>query len=227
MGDSASNEANDLGFAELQEIDYFSLLPKANNISQEEGEQFLYFYQLVLDRYIYLSGLIEPSQEESNQLLSIYKEAETDALLDLLLEIADDRINCELGLLDNKFKEIYDNQQAWLGEYIREIPFDSEHRKELQQILQEMQYYHGPIDGVLGKRSEEALKKLYEEVQNSLARKGFYYEKADGIIDEKSVAAVQRFQQSEKIKDDGALGKETLQKLIDSLNKKKFESSQM
>ncbi|MEM0978741.1 MAG: peptidoglycan-binding protein [Cyanobacteria bacterium P01_H01_bin.58] len=172
----------------------------------------------ILASYYDLATVSELSEEEYDQLISIYKKAESDMVLSFFIGMIDYRINQDLGLLSSDFRGDYRNQKSWLREYIQEIPFDSEYRKDLQDILKKLGYYQGPIDGVLGKRSEEALRRLYEKVQEKLAVKGFYREKASGILDENSVAAVKNFQKSENLKDDGVLGRETLERLIANMD---------
>lgn len=154
------------------------------------------------------------SDEDADRLDAIYQAAESDPWLNFLINELDYCINQRAGLLSDEQISDYDNQQAWLREHLQETPLDDQSRKAMQILLQEFNYYAGPIDGVLGKRSKKAIEKLHKKAQKLLAQKGYYHEQIDGIFAERSVLAVQNFQRAENIKDDGVLGKVTLTKLM-------------
>ena len=98
------------------------------------------------------------------------------------------------------------------------MPLGSEYRRDMQEILSELNYYQGPIDGVIGKRSGKAMEELYRQVQIFLAGKGLYRRDIDGFFGNHSVDAVKKFQELESIKKDGVLGKETISKFSSALH---------
>lgn len=166
-----------------------------------------------LAEYYRLSLRGELSDEEAERLEQIYEEAEADPCLDFLIEEIDYFINRRLGLLSENQHQEYENQKSWLREHLQEVPLDETARKEMQTLLREFNYYKGPIDGVIGIRSKEAIQKFHLDAQRALADKGFYKHEIDGIFGMDSVTAVKQFQKTEKLKADGVLGRETSVKL--------------
>jgi hypothetical protein len=171
-------------------------------------------YGSVTDEYYRLATYHELSDEDTDRLVAIYEQAEADPLLSFLINELDSILNQRLGLLDPKHQSSYEDQLAWLREHLQEIPYESESRKKMQTLLQELKYYSGPIDGVWGKRSEKAIHKLHQQAQLRLREEGFYHNKIDGNFAEKSITAVKRFQEARNLKADGVLGLETLEFLM-------------
>lgn len=167
----------------------------------------------ILAEYCRLATCSELSDEDADHLADIYEKAESDVLLSFLINEFDCILNQRLGLLNLESLEVYKNQQSWLREHLEEMPFDSDHRKDMQIMLKELNYYQGPIDGVLGKRYEKSIAKFHRRVQQLLAEKGFYRDEVDGVFGEHSICAVKEFQKAEDLKNDGILGIETFLKL--------------
>jgi len=172
--------------------------------------------QETLAEYYRLSLCGELSDEEAERLEWIYEEAESDPCLHFFIEEIDYFLNCRLGLLSTSQEKKYSDQQAWLREHLQEMPLDEEYRKEMQILLRELKYYKGPIDGVIGVRSTEAIQEFHKAAQRALAQKGFYLEEIDGVFGIDSIKAVRRFQKTENLQENGVLGKETSAKLLAS-----------
>lgn len=170
-------------------------------------------YKEKLTEYYRLSLCRELSDEEAERLAWIYEEAESDSYLSFLIEEIDYFINRRLDLLGASMNREYENQKAWLREHLQEVPVDEDSRKDMQRLLRGFKYYKGPIDGVIGVRSMEAIQKFHEDAQRTLSEKGFYHQEIDGIFGMGLVAAVKQFQKTLKLKEDGVLGKETSEKL--------------
>ncbi|MEM6866910.1 MAG: peptidoglycan-binding domain-containing protein [Cyanobacteria bacterium P01_C01_bin.121] len=169
-----------------------------------------------LAEYYRLSLCGELSDEDAERLEQIYEEAKFDPCLNFLIEEVDYFINRRLGLLDESSHLDYENQKSWLREHLQEVPLDEAARKAMQKLLQEFNYYKGPIDGVIGSRSTEAIQQFHQDAQRTLAERGFYHHEIDGIFGIDSITAVKQFQKTEKLKEDGVLGRETSVKLLTS-----------
>lgn len=167
-----------------------------------------------LASYYRLATCGELSDEDADHLADIYQKAESAPLLNFLINEVDHILNRRLGLLTEDCIKNYKNQQSYLREHLEEMPFDSQYRRDMQKLLNDLAYYQGPVDGVIGKRSNEALKQFYMTVQEMLAQQGFFNKEAvDGELDAECITAVKRFQQAKEIEDDGVPGPETFQKL--------------
>jgi murein L,D-transpeptidase YcbB/YkuD len=122
-------------------------------------------YESKLSEYLRLASRSELTDEEADQLAAIYIEAEQEPLLIFFINELDYLLGQKLGLLDADLIVDYKNQQSWLREHLQEMPLDQEYRKEVQRLLQEQNFYDGPIDGVLGKRSVKAVKQFQQQHQ--------------------------------------------------------------
>lgn len=181
------------------------LIKRLTQISQQ--------YAFILAEYCKLASQSDLADEEADCLAAIYAQAEQEPLLNFFINEFDYLLGQDLGLLSLNAVENYKNQQAWLREHLEEMPLDQEYRIEIQRFLQERGFYDGPIDGVLGDRSSEAIKRFLMEVQRLLQEQQFYDGPIDGVLGKRSVAAVKQFQQSQQLKDDGVPGKKTFSAL--------------
>ena len=78
-------------------------------------------------------------------------------------------------------------------------------------MLAEAGFYEGPIDGVIGPRSTQALKQMTIQIQENLSQRGFYnQDDIDGFFGRSSRQAVKAFQQSRSLEDSGLPNRETL-----------------
>ncbi|MGG6295507.1 peptidoglycan-binding domain-containing protein [Leptolyngbya sp. AN02str] len=125
---------------------------------QQGSEQ----YANVLANYCQLVLRPELTDSEAEQLASIYTAAEQEPLLNFFITELDAILGQRLGLLDNAQVELYCNQQAWLREHLEGVPYDKTYREAVQRLLQQHGFYEGPIDGVLGKRTQHAVKQFQE-----------------------------------------------------------------
>lgn len=166
-----------------------------------------------LEEYRTLAFCSDLTDDEVERLAAIYTAAEQDPLLNFFINELDYVWGERLGLLNQEFMNEYENQQAWLREHLEQTLFEQGYRLEIQQLLQTSGFYKGPIDGVWGDRSIEAMTKFRMEMQRRLRAQGFYNGPIDGEFGEKSVMAVIKFQQSHDLKDDGVLGKQTFSAL--------------
>jgi murein L,D-transpeptidase YcbB/YkuD len=170
--------------------------------SQKYAEMLTDYQKLALNQ--------ELTDEDAERLAQIYAEAEQCPLLNFLLTELDHRLNSQLGLLSNDAIEDYKNQQAWLRERLEQTPFEHDHRQDVQRMLAESGFYEGPIDGVLGKRSAEAIRQRNTRAQKLLSERGFYKKEIDGLLGKFSIEAVKDFQKSKSLEDNGVPNHETL-----------------
>lgn len=170
-------------------------------------------YADLLAEYSKISFKVELSDEESDRLEAIYGKAAEDPLFNFFINEFDGILNHRLGLLSFKTVASYEDQQSWLREHLEQVLLDREYREEVQQLLKELGVYKGPIDGVLGKRSNKAIRKYHQQVQEMLREKGFYNKEVDGVFGEYSVEAVRQFQKSSALREDGVPGRQTFSAL--------------
>lgn len=169
---------------------------------EEHGNLLADYQELALYR--------ELTDEAADRLDLIYAAAEKDPMLNFLLTEVDHVLNRRLGLLTNKAVEGYKDQQAWLRERLEQSPLEHDNRQEVQKMLAEEGFYEGPIDGVIGSRSTQALKQMTTQVQKHLFQRGFYNQDIDGFFGKSSSQAVKAFQQSKSLDDSGLPNRETL-----------------
>ena len=167
-------------------------------------------YASLLADYKELALCHEITDEAADRLDQIYAEAEINPVLNFLLTEMDHIINKQLGLLSEQAIKGYQDQQAWLRERLEQTPFEYDHHHEVQRMLADEGFYEGPIDGVLGRRSTDAIKQMTTQLQERLSERGFYKKTIDGEFGKFSSAAVKAFQQSKALKDSGVPNKETL-----------------
>lgn len=166
-------------------------------------------YVAILADYYKLSLRSELSENDVNRLSDIYNNAEQDPLLNFFINEADRILGQRLGLLDEECLNDYKDQQAWLREHLEQTLLERNHRIEAQTLLQERGFYVGPIDGVWGDRSVEAVTQYRIKVQELLQEKGLYQGRIDGELGNHSITAVQQFQQLYNLKQDGVPGRQT------------------
>lgn len=152
----------------------------------------------------------ELTDQHSERLEDIYAEAERHPMLNFLLTEIDHKLNTQLGLLSDEAVETYRDQQSWLREHLEQIPFGYQHRHNVQRLLAEEGFYEGPIDGVFGPRSTQAIRRMNTRIQQLLSKKGFYHKDIDGLIGKFSVDAIKEFQKSRDLTDNGIPNRETL-----------------
>lgn len=166
-------------------------------------------YTTKLIDYCQLALKQEPSEAEVDHLAAIYTEAESDSVLNFLITEMDQLLAERLDLLDAKTINSHGNQQAWLREHLEQSLFDQEYRSDIQQLLHDLGYYKGPVDGILGERSRDAVTKFRKSLQEQLKKQGLYKGAIDGEWGERSVTAVIQFQESHHLKRDGVPGPKT------------------
>jgi murein L,D-transpeptidase YcbB/YkuD len=169
---------------------------------QKYAEMLTDYHKLALDK--------ELADEDADQLDQIYAEAEQHPMLNFFLTEIDHRLNRKLGLLSNDALECHKNQQAWLRDQLEQAPFDHDHRQEVQRMLAELGFYQGPIDGVLGDRSAQAIKQMNTRIQELLSKRGFYNKSIDGLFGKFSIEAMKNFQKSKSLQNHGVPNRETL-----------------
>ena len=168
----------------------------------------------ILAEYYKLTLKGELTDDDAERLEAIYTKAETSPLLNFLINELDYIVNQRLGLLNVSSIETYKDQQAWLREHLEQMPLDRRYRKEMQELLHEEGFYKGPIDGILGKRSTQAINRYSKRVQELLQELGLYEKEVDGVLGEYSIEAVKQFQRAEALKADGVPGRETFTALV-------------
>jgi hypothetical protein len=118
----------------------------------------------VLAEYCRLMMLAQLSSDETEEEVARLDEilalAEQDEQLQFLIGEADYILSSRTGLLNPDALKNYERQQAWLSEHLTVSAPDSDLYRLLQRRLRELGLYQGPIDGVLGKRSQKAVSQL-------------------------------------------------------------------
>jgi murein L,D-transpeptidase YcbB/YkuD len=138
-------------------------------------------YTSKLSEYCELASRSELTDEEADQMAAIYSEAEQEPWLNFFINELDYLLGQQIGWLSPEVIEDYKNQQSWLREHLQEMPIDQEYRMEVQRLLQEHNFYDGPIDGVLGERSVAAVKQFQQS----------QHLKDDGVPGKQTFAALQ------------------------------------
>lgn len=176
----------------------------------------LHGYIPKLNTYWQLALKQEPSDEDEDRLDEIYTAAQSDSLLNFFITWLDQVLGEKLGLLNDDTIKKHGDQQAWLREHLEEALFDRDSREEMQKLLKEQGLYDGPLDGILGERSREAVDQLRKSSQALLQKEGYYRGAIDGELGNQSVTAVRKFQRSHCLEDDGVLGPKTIHTLLSS-----------
>lgn len=170
-------------------------------------------YADTLTQYCQLWLQSELTDEEADQIAAIYTKAESDPLLDFLITEYDRILGERVGLINEKFVQSYENQQAWLREHLEQVPFEQSHLIATQKFLKVAGFYTGPVDGVWGDRSRQSAMDYRKTVQKLLRQKGLYKGDIDGELGKYSVNAVQAFQSKHNLKKDGVPGEQTFAEL--------------
>jgi hypothetical protein len=120
-------------------------------------------YQGILLEYCFLTSLPQLSEEQADYLDDILEKAESDEFLNFLLIEFDHIIAKKLNLLDDQYIPYYQNQQAYLREYLIQLTTEEiAYHCEFQKLLRDEGYYRGPVDGVFGEDSREAVKQFQQ-----------------------------------------------------------------
>lgn len=164
----------------------------------------------LLADYRELSLRSELTERDAIRLDQIYAEAEEHPMLSFLITELDHSLNYQLGLLSEDSVESYKNQQAWLRERLEQSPFEHDYRQEIQKMLADAGFYEGPIDGVIGRRSTQAIKEMTTQMQTLLSKRGFYKKNIDGEFGKFSSKATKDFQREKLLEDSGVPNRETL-----------------
>lgn len=181
-------------------------------------------YADLLTDYKEIALCNELSEEAEGRLEQIYAEAEEQPMLNFLLTELDHILNRQLGLLDSVAIEGYKDQQAWLRERLEQAPFEYAHRQQVQKMLAEEGFYEGPIDGVFGNRSTQAMERLNTQVQELLHERGLYTAQIDGVFGRHSIKAVRAFQKSKALEDSGTPNRETFLALQSERQSERYTS---
>jgi murein L,D-transpeptidase YcbB/YkuD len=97
--------------------------------------------------------------QDADRLGAILEEAESDSMLHFWINEADYMIGLRMGLLEDEHLKLYQDQQAWLNEYLEvQNPENLDHYRRVQKLLQTKGFYQGPVDGVFDNDSREAVK---------------------------------------------------------------------
>jgi hypothetical protein len=121
-------------------------------------------YQGLLVDYFDLAARPSLSDEDADHFDEILAQAESDDILSFLLGEIDYVLGKQLNLFDEAHTHKYADQQAWLREYLPQCnPESLESYRELQKLLQDRGFYSGPVDGVMGEFTREAVKEFQKE----------------------------------------------------------------
>lgn len=96
-------------------------------------------------------------EKDIDFIANILEEAESNTALASILAQIDDLISSELPG-EVKSLEAYQHKRPWLSEYL--ICSDQEFNLLLQERLSFRKLYDGPIDGIYGKYTKEAVDKF-------------------------------------------------------------------
>ena len=94
-----------------------------------------------------MAGLSDDEIEQMNQIIDLSKR---DPVLSYLIGRIDEMISENMGLLTEEFINYYQDQRAWLREYIESVPRIIDSWRYRQEILKLDGFYRGPIDGRRG-----------------------------------------------------------------------------
>ena len=125
-------------------------------------------YSNILHEYCELAAIPELSEADSDRLSQILEQACSDRALGFLLNELDFFIAKKLELLNQESVSNYKDQQAFLREHLNQeenSECNPKYAKSLQQKLKSLNYYSGPIDGVLGSRTTDSLKQFQTSKQ--------------------------------------------------------------
>lgn len=152
----------------------------------------------------------ELDEEEISKLEALYTKAESTSLLNFAITEIDRILGEKVGLVD---PDSIRDQQAWLREHLDQVPLEETDLLATQRFLYEVGFYQGPLDGVWGSRSRYAATQYRMKVQQLLHQRGLYQGNIDGEFGNLSVTAVQEFQNSHRIRDDGVPLRKTFELL--------------
>ncbi|HEY9298734.1 MAG TPA: peptidoglycan-binding domain-containing protein [Phormidium sp.] len=171
-----------------------------NPISENNQNQFTLFDSTVLDKvqeYCKLAVRQTLSDSEAQRMLEILEEAESDSRLEFWIDEADHFLAHELNLTDENSINDYENQLAWLREYI-----------DASVILDK-----DILSPSWNQELSPLIEMLTKEVQQHLKNRGFDPGPIDGIFGERTQTAIKKFQAAHQLEADGVLKKETREAL--------------
>lgn len=108
--------------------------------------------------YLMLSFIDCPSDQDIAEMEKIFILADDDDKLASIINQIDDLVSVFLGLLDDEFKNYYEDQRAWIQEYMEIIPDIISSWQHRQVSLKWDGLYNGPIDGFCGQETHRAIK---------------------------------------------------------------------
>ena len=125
----------------------------------------------LINEYCYLTSVSTLTESQADRIEQILSQAQSDRLLEFFLDEADHIVAHQLNLIRPKVIEKQQDklrimlEDAWDKKLIEEIPnrLTKLRRKKLQKILKDRGYYDGKIDGLVGIKTNKALKSLKQQ----------------------------------------------------------------
>jgi hypothetical protein len=134
-------------------------------------------YRNIIHDYWTLASRPTLTESEADRLEQILHKAQSEPLLEFLLDEIDHILAHELGLLDEQFIKHQQDElrkaidQAWCEQVLLEIRNRS---KAIQTYLKGKGFYTGAIDGQIGPRTQEAIALLKKEANLKFERLEFF-----------------------------------------------------
>lgn len=159
-------------------------------------------YQAVLEEYYKLECRRTLTKTEEIRVQKILKEAQSDPVLDFLIDEVDHILGHELGLIDEKFiqqqqKKLRSRIDAkWLDHLLSSHTGETDplslqeaepnplSLQEAQNRLKQEGLYDGQIDGVFGPITKQAFRALRRRIRERLEKQGLPTDSIDGILKE-------------------------------------------
>lgn len=174
-------------------------------------------YLPVLEEYYKLECRQTLTEEEEDRVQEILEEAQSNPVLDFLIDEVDHILGHELGLIDEKF--IRQQQQRlkskidsrWMDHLLsshtgepnlpslQETELDLLSLQEAQTRLKQEGLYNGQIDGVFGPVTKQAFRALRRRVRERLEKQGIHTDSIDGILKKDRNVINTAYQEGKKI----------------------------